>query len=323
MYNLIKIIDINSLVICGGGTKGYLIFGILKLLYEKNILKKIKYFYGTSIGGVFITCLVMGWSINEIYNLIINFPLEKLINYNIKKFLDNNGLISKNKYETLLKKILKYKGFDENITLYDLFKISNLELNLFTYSIKYNKTKCLNYLNTPNLKVWEALFMTTSVPFLFPPYHYDNDLFIDGGILDNYPINWINIKNKNKFIGIYVKPDLLDYYYIFSIFNNKNIIAYMKYIINIFHILILKNNICLDNTFTLNYDSVKYKSHFLDFSLDIDFKKNMINDGYEQAIFQYNDIIEKLFISQVSNLKQIILEKSLIFPEQLDLVRNI
>ena len=39
--------------------------------------------------------------------------------------------------------------------------------------------------------------MSTSVPFYYQPVNYNNELYIDGGILDNYPIQEGD-KNKSR-----------------------------------------------------------------------------------------------------------------------------
>lgn len=95
MKDLVKIIDINSLVISGGGMNGYLFIGVLKLLSELNIINKIKYYYGTSIGGFLIVFLNLGWTIDEILKFTINFPIDSVIEMNINSFLNNFGLIPK------------------------------------------------------------------------------------------------------------------------------------------------------------------------------------------------------------------------------------
>lgn len=40
--------------------KGFLFIGAIKLLSELNILNKIKYYYGTSFGGIIVSCLILG-----------------------------------------------------------------------------------------------------------------------------------------------------------------------------------------------------------------------------------------------------------------------
>jgi len=311
MNDIVKIIEINSLVISGGGNKGFLFLGVIKLLSQYNILNKIKYFYGTSIGGIIITCIILGWSIEEIINFTIKFPLNKMIDY--KYFFSNNGLISKNKYETLLKKIISYKSFDENITLLELFNKNNKELNLFTYNIKNNSTICLNYINTPNIKLVDALYMTTAIPILFPLCNIDNNTYIDGGILDNFPLKFIKEENIHKTIGIYVKSNPLNIQELENLLNSnlfftnaKKLFNYFNFIINLLKIIINKdNNNNTNNIFKIILNDDIYNTHFLNFSLDTNIKKKMIDNGYKQGFSQFNDIINSLFLFQVKISRQL------------------
>jgi predicted acylesterase/phospholipase RssA len=101
--------------------KGYLFLGAIKLLNEYNILPKIKHYYGTSFGAIIITCLALGWDIDELLQFSINFPIDCIIDYNIDNLINHHGLVPKENFEILFKKIIIYKGFSENTTFKELF----------------------------------------------------------------------------------------------------------------------------------------------------------------------------------------------------------
>ena len=42
----------NTIVIAGGGMKGFAILGVLQYLYQCKLLKNIKKYIGTSVGGM-------------------------------------------------------------------------------------------------------------------------------------------------------------------------------------------------------------------------------------------------------------------------------
>jgi predicted acylesterase/phospholipase RssA len=46
-------------MLSGGGTYGYVYIGIYRFLKEYNLLKDIKYMYGTSIGSPFLLFTVL------------------------------------------------------------------------------------------------------------------------------------------------------------------------------------------------------------------------------------------------------------------------
>ena len=83
--NLVKLINIESLVIGGGGMNGLIFVGALKYLEEINILKNIKYYHGVSIGAILVSLLNLGWTIEEIIK-ITNFPFDKLLSYDLDLF---------------------------------------------------------------------------------------------------------------------------------------------------------------------------------------------------------------------------------------------
>jgi NTE family protein len=300
MNNIIKIVDINTLVISGGVMKGLLYIGTLKLLSELNILNKIKFYYGTSIGGILLTCLNLGWDINDILKFSIKFPLDCLIDYNIDNLGEIYGLVLNENYETLFKKVITYKGHSENITFQELYKLTNKELNLITYSIKNNKCIVLNYETEPNLEVWKGLYATSSLPILVPPLEINDDIYIDGGITENFPINRVKLENKDKMIGICSTHYKTDWDSILKNINNKNIINYFEYSIEILKILYYNSEnysteLCfrLDNNSNANYN----------FGLDEITKINIIDTGYNQAKEQINIIIEKLYLLQLKEIK--------------------
>lgn len=297
MKDLIKIIDINSLVISGGGMNGYLFLGVIKVLSELNIINKIKYYYGTSIGGFICICLNLGWTIDEILKFTINFPILSVVELNISSFLNNIGLIPKINYETVIKKMIMYKGFNENITFLELYNKTSKELNLITHSLKTNKCVIMNYINTPNIKVWEGLYATTSLPILFPPYinNDNNDIYIDGGIVDNFPINKIKLENKAKVIGICTTSYITNWDTFKNNVINKDIINYSLELIKIFfecqHICDINKCILINNK---NSDSLKI-------NMDNKDKQKLVDIGYQQGKLQINKIIEHLFKEQIKN----------------------
>ena len=296
--NLIKILDINTLVISGGGMKGFLYLGAIKLLFELDIIKKIKYYYGTSIGGFFILCIILGWTLEELLKFSINFPIDLMIEFDIDSFIKNYGLVPKINFETFIKKIITYKGFDENITFKELYSQISKEINFITYSLKNNDVLVINYINTPDLMVWEGLYMTASLPILIPPYIHNNDIFIDGGIIDNFPIDRVKIENKSKIFGICANPYRPIWSKLEENLNNKEIINYSLELIKIFFSrpkkYLTNNYIRLYNDNLLN---------MFDFNMNSESKEKIINIGYQQSLEQIDSIIENIFKEQIKSNK--------------------
>jgi predicted acylesterase/phospholipase RssA len=307
LANLIKIIDINSLVISGGGIKGFIYLGAIKLFFEYGIIDKIKYFYGTSFGGLIVTCLNLGWEMDEAFKFALNFPLDCIIDYDIDNFFDNYGLVSKKNYKTLFKKIISFKGFDENITFDELYKKTSKELHLITYSLKKNKCIDLNYESTPTLKIWEGLYMTTALPILISPYEYGDDIYIDGGILENFPLSRVKPENINKTIGICTDSYKINYDLLRKNFVNKDLLKHIEYLLELIKVVFGATQFYDTNNYiTLYFDNESEYANTFDYSINNKNRKKLINCGYNQSIKQFECIIESIFKKQINISKKII-----------------
>lgn len=293
--DLIKILDINTLVVSGGGMKGFLFIGAIKLLFELDIIKKIKYFYGTSIGGFVILCVVLGWNIDETLKFTINFPIDLMIDFDIDAFIENYGLIPKINFETFIKKIITYKGFNENITFSELYASTSKEINFISYSLKNNDSIVINHINTPDIMVWEGLYMTASLPILIPPYIYNNDIFIDGGIIDNFPIDRVQVNNRSKILGICANSYIPEWHNLEKSILDKDFINYSLELIKIFFTrpkIYLTNNYIKLNNNDLNEFNFKMNSNS---------KEKLINIGYLQSKIQIDTILENMFNEQIKS----------------------
>lgn len=48
----------------------------------------------------------------------------------------------------------------------------------------------MDHLNHPKIPLYKALLMSSAVPVLFKPVEWEGKVFIDGGVLDNYPASF-------------------------------------------------------------------------------------------------------------------------------------
>ncbi len=301
MKDLIKITEINSLVISGGAVKGLLSIGAIKFLFEYEIIKKIKYFYGTSSGGLIATILVLGWSLDDILKFMTKFPIDCVMKYDVNVLAENYGLVSRENNEILYKKIIQYKNHNVDITFKELYEKTSVELNLITFSLKQNSGYQLNHINTPNLKVWEGLYMTSALPILFPPYEYNDDIFIDGGIVENFPINRVKPENRDKMIGIYIDTCYNGWNIIKNNIMNKNLLNSIEYSIELIKIFFYtsNHNHSLDLCIKLNTDEI----NSVNFKLDQKDREKLISLGYSQTSKQFQQIIKSLFNKQINDYK--------------------
>lgn len=191
-----------TLVLGGGGAKGLSHLGVIKSILENKL--SIDAIGGTSIGAAVAAC----YALNLNYDQAVVF-IDKLKIASLKALRLTNltwpliSLFSSDPATSLLIHLM------DNALMEDLL----IPYFAVTSNIK-NKTSVI-------LKrglIWEAVRASVSVPGLFPPLVYNGQLFVDGGLLNNLPVDIMreNVGNKNTIIASSLsRRDLTKQSYVF------------------------------------------------------------------------------------------------------------
>jgi NTE family protein len=171
-----------GLVLSGGGIRGVAHLGVIKALNEMGI--QVDAVSGTSAGAIVGAFHCSGFNTDEILQIVKE-----------KKFFGfSNFLFGK-------------AGFFDMITFKDLYltyfednKIENLSKPLFITATDIVKGE-LRYFDKGDLDV--ALMASSCVPMVFQPIEHDGTIFLDGGILNNFPIEPL-LNTCDKIIGVHV-----------------------------------------------------------------------------------------------------------------------
>lgn len=196
----------KALVLSGGGVKGLAHLGALKYLEERDLIKKINYYSGTSVGGLIIILYVIGYSAEELFKVLKKIDFKKLQNSSPKNFVEKFGFDEGKKIETALQKCFIKKSIDINITLQELFLKTGKNIILTTTCVNKKIPYYLSHINFPDLPVLKAVKMSFALPMFFCPVTHNNNHFIDGGCMDNFPFSILLSKvNYKNILGIYIK----------------------------------------------------------------------------------------------------------------------
>jgi len=294
---------IHHLILSGGGVSGLASLGTIHELIKLNYINinEIKTIHATSVGCI-ISLLLCFHKLNidneSIKDYFIKRHFHELYKINIEKIINlyhSKGLFDEKSCNDLLKPFFNTIDLSLNITMKELYELTSLEL--FFYSVGINKfeIKELSHHTTPDLTVLNAIYMSSTIPIILKPFYYENEYFIDGGFLCNYPIKQcIDMKyKKDEIFGIY-----------FS-YENKNslIINENTNLINIL-LIIFKNLVMLLNNILNNYANEK-KINELNlvlkdwsfsemkgiFSCEVS-RKELYNYGVEKGIEYYNEVFK-------------------------------
>jgi NTE family protein len=192
---------VENLVFSSGGVKGISHIGALEKLKENNYLNNIINVLGSSIGSIIALLFVLDYTPENMYKLVIDTEINKLIECDIDNNLSSYGVDNGIKIEITLKNILKESINSENITFKELYNKTNKNLIISSLCLNDGKVKFFCYENTPDLEIYRAIKMSLLVPFLFIIEEYNGDVYIDSGLVNGYPINFFG-KNNKKTLGL-------------------------------------------------------------------------------------------------------------------------
>ena len=189
-----------GLVLPGGGGKGAYQIGVMKALYELGIANHIKYISGTSIGALNSLLFVQG-NIEVAEEVWSNISVEKILP------TDNLDLIKRGIMLTLgaknlsfVKKYMPGALQQGNISRDGLLEIAEKYLDVEKIKnsdiVSYATCTDIENLNAKYFKYNEyeedyikKIFLATSaLPAIYEPEEIDGRFYIDGGLVDNIPV---------------------------------------------------------------------------------------------------------------------------------------
>ena len=186
--------DIEYIVLAGAGPNGLGQLGILDVLHDKQFfnMKTVKKIFGTSAGAILACTLALGINTKEMIEYIIERPWNKMIKIDLESFLSwnlNKGLISNELIREAIVPFFKAYDLDTEMTLLDAYNLTGIELNLMTVELATFTDLTLNYSTFPDLPILKAVCMSSACPPIFTPVEYKGKYYVDGGLLNNYPLD--------------------------------------------------------------------------------------------------------------------------------------
>ena len=205
----------KALVISGGGYKAVSFLSSLQTiqLTYPNWFKPIQYLVGTSSGSMIAALLLIGYSLDELLYLLEHFPLRHIWKPSIYQ-LQKGGLNDSQFIEHFMKACFLQKGISPDLTFLQAQQQFHRSLVCSVFNLNLLQTEFLSPDSTPHLSICKAVRMSCCFPAVFTPVYHDGYMYIDGGVLDNFPIRYLLEKKeipKEKILGIayWLSKDIL------------------------------------------------------------------------------------------------------------------
>lgn len=182
----------KNLIFSSGSIRGLSYIGCLKALTERGILEGITTYVGVSAGSMISLLLYLEYTYEEIRGLVLGLDFEMLKNISgehILEYFSKFGIDDGRKMRRLIEICIEKKGNPRNLTFKDAYERYKKRLIVIGCCLNTQSKEIFNHEYTPDVSIVDAIMISISIPFYYTMREYDGRQFVDGAIIDTYPID--------------------------------------------------------------------------------------------------------------------------------------
>ena len=159
-----------GLALGGGGARGFCHIGVIEVLLENNV--PIDFVSGCSMGSIVGGCYCAGVPIGDLCNLCESINQSVVMDIKLSK--RNFGFIKGNRAVSVIESLVGEKLIEDCVTPFraTATDLSNAELKVFDSG-----------------KLIDAIRASMSIPIAFHAVEEEGSILVDGGVLENIPID--------------------------------------------------------------------------------------------------------------------------------------
>ncbi|HUI08097.1 MAG TPA: patatin-like phospholipase family protein [Verrucomicrobiae bacterium] len=189
----------QNLVFEGGGVKGIAYVGAMQVLDTKGILSKIKRVGGTSAGAINAVLVGLNYSANDTLQLLKSMDFKSFMDDDWGFVRDTNRLINQfgwykgDCFRDWIAHVIAKKTGNSEATFNDVVQMKEQsgfrDLYFIGTNLSTGFSEVFSAEHTPRMCVADAARISMSIPLFFAAKRSARgDVYVDGGVLDNYPI---------------------------------------------------------------------------------------------------------------------------------------
>jgi len=207
----------RNFVFEGGGVKGIAYLGALDVLADREIIPDIQRIGGTSAGAINAILLGLGFTRKETKDILWSLDFNKFMDDSWGVIRDTNRLIEEygwykgDYFRNWIGKLIKEKTGNSESTFADVEAMKDKRgfksLFFMGTNLSTSFSEVFSAEHTPRLCVADAVRISMSIPLFFAAKRSARgDVYVDGGVLDNYPVK---LFDRKKYLdsGNYAEPE--------------------------------------------------------------------------------------------------------------------
>lgn len=197
---------IKNLAFKGGGVKGIAYVGALQELEAAQMLQGVERIAGTSAGALMGGLICAGYSTSEIKNIMLDIKFKQFESgFNFFRIFSKYGIFSGDYILNFIHDFMNHspKKLGSNPTFRDMENAGCKKLYVFACNVSKHTIDEFSFDKTPDVIVAEAIRASMSIPFFFKAWKFpntnsDDNIYVDGGVVFNYPLSFFDSRRFNS-----------------------------------------------------------------------------------------------------------------------------
>jgi NTE family protein len=186
----------RNLVFEGGGVKGIAYIGAMQVLSQRSLLKDILRVGGTSAGAINALIFALGYDILAQRDILNSTDFRKFMDdsfgviRDIRRLSKHFGWHKGDFFSGWIGKLVEDRLGNAQATFSDLKKVKSPDLYVIGTNLSTGYSETFSFERYPDMPLVTAVRISMSFPLFFAAARFGprNDVYIDGGVMLNYPI---------------------------------------------------------------------------------------------------------------------------------------
>jgi NTE family protein len=181
----------RNLVFEGGGVKGLAYAGALEVLDEAGISSQIERVGGASAGAITATMVGLGYTGAEVRHILMNMDFSKFEDGGLlgpERLLKDYGWYKGDYFLNFIEEQIEQKTGNRRATFAEVKRPEFKDI--FVVGTELTQQLSVVFCNecSPDMAIADAVRISMSIPLFFAARKVGDNVFCDGGVLNNYPI---------------------------------------------------------------------------------------------------------------------------------------
>lgn len=184
----------RNLVFEGGGVRGVAYAGAMRVLEQRGILEHIRRVGGTSAGAINSLAFALGYTVEEQRDILFNTDFKRFMDdtagfiRDVKRLRNDYGWHRGDYFHGWAGALVKAKLGKADATFRDLKKKGRPDLYVIGSNLNTGYAEVFSHERHPDLPLADAVRISMSIPIIFAAVVQHGDVFVDGGVVMNYPV---------------------------------------------------------------------------------------------------------------------------------------